>query len=243
MGKDTALLSARGLKATYGPITAINIDHLEVGSGDILAVVGPSGAGKSTLLRCLALLQPIGAGEIVFEGDRVFGDGAVRANEDTYRRWVSLVQQDGFLWLDKTVLENVSLAEMLLGSGTPDESRMRSRDLLGWLEIGDAVDRYPNELSGGERQRVALARTLIRNPKILLLDEPTNNLDEKTANVVATLLREYVGTGGTIIMATHNTRFALGLASSCLLIEDGQVIDRGDIASLRGKSEESSLAG
>ncbi len=226
------LLSATNLTAKYGPVLALNIDRLDVGEGDVLAIVGPSGAGKSTLLRCLSLLQPISSGEIIFRGKSVFREGAAQTDENFFRRQVRLVQQEGFLWLDKTVIENAVLAQRVLKSKSSCPAYDVGAALLEQLGLGALLKRFPNELSGGQRQRVALARSLIGRPALLLLDEPTNNIDDETLRVVLRLLQEYRSSGGTIVMATHHVNFLRAIGSRWAFIEGGRLIEQGALSEL-----------
>jgi ABC-type polar amino acid transport system ATPase subunit len=233
------LLSAANLSATYGSFVALNIDRLDVNQGDALAIVGPSGSGKSTLLRCLTLLQPISSGEIVFRGERIFAAGAAQADENAFRRQACLVQQEGFLWLNKTVIENVVLAQKILKATSDRNAYQTGTILLERMGLGLLLKRYPNELSGGQRQRVALARAMVGRPALLLLDEPTNNIDDETLRAVVGLLREYRSSGGTIVMSTHNVNFLRAVASRWAFIEDGRLLEQGSLSDLGTSNGES----
>jgi lipoprotein-releasing system ATP-binding protein len=200
------MLEATHLSKTYGTgagdLTVLRDVSLSLAPGDSACVMGPSGSGKSTLLYILGGLEPPSSGSVRLHGTDPFaldaeGLAAFRNQQ------VGFVLQDHCLLPQCTVLENV-LVPTLVGEadgGAPE----RARALLAQVGLSDRLDHRPGELSGGEKQRAAIARALVRRPRLLLCDEPTGNLDGETAEVVADLLIALHAQQQTImIVVTHS---------------------------------------
>jgi lipoprotein-releasing system ATP-binding protein len=181
--------------------------HLEVGRGEIVALLGPSGSGKSTLLQAVGLLEGGFEGSIHIEGDeaaRLTNVGRTRLRRDA----LGFVYQFHHLLPDFTAEENVVIPQLIRGA-TRAEARERARTLLRSLGLGERLTHRPSRLSGGEQQRVAVARALANRPLLVLADEPTGNLDEATADIVfAEFLRLVRDEGSAALVATHNERIA-----------------------------------
>jgi len=221
----TPLVQAVGLHKRYvdGPSVVdvlVGLD-LEVHAGDRLAVVGASGVGKSTLLHVLGCLDKPSSGHVRFDGENVFE----RSETDlaAFRgRQIGFVFQFHQLLGDFTALENVELAGRI-GREARASVRARATELLERVGLGARLHHRPGELSGGEQQRVAVARAVMRRPRLLLADEPTGNLDpatgERVQDVLIELNRE---TGAALVVATHNERFATALGR-CLRLEHGRL--------------------
>jgi polar amino acid transport system ATP-binding protein len=221
------LLEASSLELRYDAARTFKFDKVTLKPSEALAVIGPSGSGKSTLLRGLVLLQPIIAGEIAFEGQVVYRANTSNFDEDSYRRKVILVHQEGYLWPNRRVSENVTLAALVLGKSA-DRTEERARSLLEALDLGSIASRFPHEISGGQRQRVAIARALVAEPSVVILDEPTSSLDEETATLVVDVLNQFLLGGGALVMATHNANLLRVLADKYLMIEQGSIAAHGD---------------
>ncbi|GHH07034.1 ABC transporter ATP-binding protein [Sphingomonas glacialis] len=181
---------------------------LQVGAGEIVALLGPSGSGKSTLLQAVGLLEGGFGGSILIDGEetaRLNADGRTRVRRDK----LGFVYQFHHLLPDFNATENVVLPQMIRDK-TRAEANERSTALLTALGLGHRLTHRPSQLSGGEQQRVAVARALANQPALVLADEPTGNLDEATADVVlAEFLRLVRGEGTAALVATHNERMAL----------------------------------
>jgi lipoprotein-releasing system ATP-binding protein len=174
--------------------------------GEAAAIMGPSGSGKSSLLYVLGALEPPSSGTVVLDGKNPFalapGDLAAFRNSS-----IGFVFQDHCLLPQCTVLENV-LIPTLVARANADE-HARGRQLVEQVGLGERIDHRPGELSGGERQRAAIARALVRNPRLVLCDEPTGNLDRAAADAVATLLFDLHRRHRTILIAvTHSQHLA-----------------------------------
>ena len=191
---------------------------LQVGAGEIVALLGPSGSGKSTLLQAVGLLEGGFGGSILIDGEetaRLNSDGRTRVRRDK----LGFVYQFHHLLPDFNATENVVLPQMIRDK-TRAEANERSTALLTALGLGHRLTHRPSQLSGGEQQRVAVARALANQPALVLADEPTGNLDEATADVVlAEFLRLVRGEGTAALVATHNERMALKMDSVVRLHE------------------------
>ena len=203
---------------------AIEVLHgvnLEVGPGELVALVGPSGSGKSTLLHIAGLLERPDAGEVVIGGQAA---SALDDNARTglRRNTIGFVYQYHHLLPEFSALENVILPQMIAGLSKA-EARVRAGELLGRVGLSERVEHRPARLSGGEQQRVAIARGLANAPAILFADEPTGNLDPHTAESVFDLLVEMVrGAGLAVLIATHNLDLAARMDRT-LRLEDGHI--------------------
>jgi lipoprotein-releasing system ATP-binding protein len=190
-----------------GPLTVLSEVNLTLTEGDSLSIVGPSGSGKSSFLYILGALEPPTSGSILFDGINPFelddkGLAAFRNQQ------VGFMFQDHHLLPQCTVLENV-LVPTLVAPQDNSEAHHRALDLLTQVGLSHRIQHRPHELSGGEKQRVALARSLVRKPRLILCDEPTGNLDHDSAEAVANLLFELHEKHKTIlIVVTHNMDLA-----------------------------------
>ena len=205
------------------PTTLVQNVDLTVAENEFVAITGPSGSGKSSLLYLLGLLDLPTTGEVLIRGrDTSHMDEEERA----FARLslLGFVFQFHFLLPEFTVLDNVLLPMRALGRHSSDAMRMRARDLLGLLGLGDHMNKRPDQLSGGQRQRVAVARALANEPPIILADEPTGSLDSKASEQVFEVLRDIVDKQGkTVVAVTHD----LGLAERMdrhIELLDGRIV-------------------
>jgi lipoprotein-releasing system ATP-binding protein len=204
------MLEASNITKQYatprGPLAILSGVNLSLNRGDAAAIMGPSGSGKSTLLYILGALEPPTSGTIKLDGGDPFQlsekDLAAFRNQS-----IGFIFQDHCLLPQCSVLENV-LVPTLVGP-SDGAYKERARKLLAHVGLADRLDHRPAELSGGEKQRVALARALIRRPQLLLCDEPTGNLDQSSADVVASLLMQlHREQETTLIVVTHSAELA-----------------------------------
>ncbi|HEY0443480.1 MAG TPA: amino acid ABC transporter ATP-binding protein, partial [Candidatus Limnocylindrales bacterium] len=214
------LLEAVDIHKRYGHNEVLRGVTFEVKRGDVRAVLGPSGSGKSTLLRCLALLEPVDAGEVRLEGRRLgvreSRGGVVALPESQLagqRSDIGMVFQKFNLFPHLTALENVSLGLTEVRRRPRSEARDRAADMLTRVGLADRTRFYPSELSGGQQQRVAIARALVMSPKVMLFDEPTSALDPELVGEVLVVMEELAREGMTMIVVTHEVRFARRAAS------------------------------
>lgn len=217
-----AILEARGLVKRFGPTEALRGADVQIGRGELVAVMGPSGSGKSTLLHCLAAILPPDEGEAIFDGTDLarLDEGARSALR---RREFGFVFQFGQLVPDLPAEENVALP--LLIDGAPRrESIERAREWLHVFDLDGVEQRLPGELSGGQAQRVALARALVIEPAVIFADEPTGALDSLAGEAVMELLTAAARERGTtVVLVTHDPRVA-AYADREIVVRDGRVV-------------------
>ena len=218
------VVRAQGLVRTFGEGRAarriLDGTELEVGAGEIVAVLGRSGSGKSTLLHVLGGLDRPEAGVVEVAGERVTGAGERRLSA-LRRRHVGFVFQFFHLLPELSGEANVLLAARVRGAAP--EAALRGRELVDRLGLRDVAGALPAHLSGGEQQRFAIARALVNDPSVLLADEPTGNLDVEAGGQVLALLRELAGEGRAVVLVTHE-RAAAAIADRVLRLEGGRLV-------------------
>ncbi|WP_255170885.1 amino acid ABC transporter ATP-binding protein [Natrononativus amylolyticus] len=197
---------------------------LAVGEGDVEVLVGPSGSGKSTLLRCVNRLTEIDRGAIYLDGVRVSDSDT---NVDELRQQVGMVFQDINLFAHLPARENVMLGLRRVRGFGKTAARERADSELEKVGLGEQAESYPAQLSGGQKQRVGIARALAMDPKLMLFDEPTSALDPELSNSVLEAMERLVEEGMTMLVVTHELRFARSAADSVTFLEEGRIVERG----------------
>lgn len=185
-------------------------------------VIGPSGSGKSTLCRTINRLETIESGYIAIDGKPLPEEGKGLAE---LRAEVGMVFQSFNLFAHKTVLANVSLAQLKVRRRKKDEADQRSRELLERVGLASQADKFPAQLSGGQQQRVAIARALAMDPKALLFDEPTSALDPEMINEVLEVMQQLAREGMTMVVVTHEMGFARSAANRVVFMSDGRIVE------------------
>ena len=217
------VLRADGVHKSYDGLPVLRGVSLEVGRGQVKVIIGPSGSGKSTLLRCLALLEPVDAGSVALEDEVVSGR---RERElAAHRSEIGMVFQRFNLFQNMTALANVTVALRDVRRLSRTEARERALEFLERVGLRDKADNYPEELSGGQQQRVAIARALVMRPKAMLFDEPTSALDVELVREVLDVMEGLARDGMTMVVVSHELRFAQHVASSILMMDEGQIIE------------------
>ena len=228
------LLEAVGIHKRYGRNEVLRGVSFGVRRGDVRAVLGPSGSGKSTMLRCLALLEPIDAGEVRLEGRRLgvreAGGRTVRLPERELagqRSDIGMVFQRFNMFPHLTALHNVMLGLTEVRRRPKAEARDTAADMLARVGLAARSRFYPSELSGGQQQRVAIARALVMNPKVMLFDEPTSALDPELVGEVLIVMEELAREGMTMVVVTHEIGFARRAASLVTMMDEGEIVEEG----------------
>ncbi|CAB3749612.1 amino acid ABC transporter ATPase [Burkholderia sp. MSh2] len=221
----------RDIHKTYGTLDVLKGISLEVRKGEVVVLIGPSGSGKSTLLRCVNHLETPTRGEVTVLGSRVNdparGHGAQERYLNAMRMKVGMVFQHFNLFPHLTVLENLTLAPMRLLGVAAAQARDEARALLDKVGVLDKQDVYPGHLSGGQKQRVAIARALALKPDAMLFDEPTSALDPEMVGGVLAVMERLAQAGMTMMIVTHEMRFAERVADRVVFMADGRVIEDG----------------
>ena len=205
------MLSVSGVGKQYptprGPLTVLSDVSFTLSPGDAAAITGPSGSGKSSLLYMLGALEPPSQGTITLDGRNPFDLGAA-ALADFRNTSIGFVFQDHCLLPQCSVLENVLVPTLVAKNGN-DDAPARARACLEQVGLSARLDHRPGELSGGEKQRAAIARALVREPRLVLCDEPTGNLDQASASTVASMLLDlHARQRNILIVVTHSERLA-----------------------------------
>ncbi len=216
------MIVVKDLHKHFGNVHALNGIDQHIKKGEKVVIVGPSGCGKSTFLRCLNLLEEPSQGEIYFEGTRITDKGC---NIDRIRQKMGMVFQQFNLFPHKTIRQNITLAPVKLKLMTEAEANDNASRLLKRIGLSDKADMYPAQLSGGQQQRIAIIRALAMNPDVMLFDEPTSALDPEMVGEVLEVMRELAHEGMTMVVVTHEMGFAREIATRCLFMESGQVLE------------------
>ncbi|MEV7193627.1 amino acid ABC transporter ATP-binding protein [Streptomyces sp. NPDC093510] len=216
------LIELRDVNKYYGELHVLQDINLTVGKGEVVVVIGPSGSGKSTLCRTINRLETIQSGEIRLDGQPLPDEGKALAK---LRAEVGMVFQSFNLFAHKTVLQNVSLAQVKVRGRKKDEAEKRSRELLERVGLSAHAEKYPAQLSGGQQQRVAIARALAMDPKALLFDEPTSALDPEMINEVLEVMQQLAREGMTMVVVTHEMGFARSAANRVVFMSDGRIVE------------------
>ncbi len=221
------MLEAKNVRKSFDGREVLRGIDLEVEKGDVIAILGPSGSGKTTFLRCLNFLERADAGELVFDGEHFDLHAASRADIARLRKKTAFVFQNYNLFLNKTVLQNVTLGLTLGARMRKDAAREIAVKALEQVGMADRLDAYPSQLSGGQQQRVAIARALAGSPEIIYFDEPTSALDPELIGEVLSVMRLLAEAGMTMLVVTHEMDFARNVSSKVLFMEGGSVIESG----------------
>lgn len=232
------LLSVENLRKTFSSTPVLHGIDLEVGKGDVVAIIGPSGSGKTTLLRCLNFLEKADGGRMTFAGETFDLAKISRRNVLTIRKRTGFVFQNYNLFLNKTALENITEG-LVVGRGIKKElAQAKAHELLARFSLMHRENAYPSELSGGQQQRVAIARALAGNPDIIYFDEPTSALDPELTRDVLSILKELAQQGLTMVVVTHELSFAKSVANKVVFMEAGHVVEAGDAQTIFGNPKE-----
>jgi general L-amino acid transport system ATP-binding protein len=211
-----------GVDKFYGKFQALSQIDLEVKRGEKIVICGPSGSGKSTLIRCINRLEPHDCGTIVVNGIEV--NSSALSIQDV-RLEVGMVFQQFNLFPHLTILENCMLAPQLTRGLSKPMAEKLARRYLERVDIEEQASKYPSQLSGGQQQRVAIARALCMEPPIMLFDEPTSALDPEMINEVLQVMEELANDGITMICVTHEMGFARRVATRCVFMDKGEIVE------------------
>ncbi|MBQ9264688.1 MAG: amino acid ABC transporter ATP-binding protein [Clostridia bacterium] len=219
------MVQVRGLYKNFGKLEVLKDINLNVHKSDVLVLIGPSGSGKSTLLRSINLLEKPTAGQILFEGNDL--TQASRKELCRLRERMGMVFQQFNLFPHLKVKDNITVSPRKVKSVSPAEAEEKAKNLLTRVGLLDKWNEYPSRLSGGQKQRVAIVRALAMDPDMMLFDEPTSALDPEMVGEVLDVMKALAADGMTMMVVTHEMRFARQVADYVLFIDDGQIVEAG----------------
>ena len=224
VNSDDTIIHIASLKKSYGTFDVLRDINIDVHKGEVISIIGPSGTGKSTFLRCLNLLETPTSGSILIDGQDILSQ---QADVPMLRRRMGMVFQSFNLFNGMSVLDNICLAPMQLLGKSREEAEQQAMELLQMVGLVERAGAMPDQLSGGQKQRVAIARALAMEPEILLFDEPTSALDPTMVSEVLGVMTRLARRGMTMIVVTHEMRFARQVSSRVLFFAEGIVYEDG----------------
>lgn len=235
------LLAIRDVHKSYGALEVLKGVDLTIEAGEIVGFIGASGSGKSTLLRCINHMEAPTRGEVLLEGEtvgvkKVAGKYVARSSAELsqQRRKMAMVFQHFNLWPHKTALENVMEGPVVVQKIEREKAKTKALAALARVGLADKADSYPSRLSGGQQQRVGIARALALEPQIILFDEPTSALDPELVNEVLAVIQGLANDGMTLIIVTHEMRFAREVCNRVVFLDKGAIADAGPPAHIFG---------
>ncbi|MCR5217901.1 amino acid ABC transporter ATP-binding protein [Treponema sp.] len=232
------VLETKDIRKTIEGKTILDGVSLSVKEGEVLVILGPSGSGKTTFLRTLNFLNPADGGTISIDGVTV--DAASYSGKDVLklRRKTGMVFQNYNLFQNRTVLQNITDGMTVVQKIKKDVAKEKALKLLEKVNLLDKADSYPCQLSGGQQQRVGICRALALEPKVILFDEPTSALDPELVGGVLATMRDVAASGITMIVVTHEIRFAKDVADTVVYMEDGKIVESGSPKEVLDKPED-----
>lgn len=224
------MVEVKGARKAYGALEVLKNIDLSVSRGQIIAIIGPSGSGKSTLLRSINHLETLNGGEVWLDGKRV--NQPLKGQEfekhiNEVRQQMGMVFQHFNLFPHMTALENITLGPIKLKGLSTSGARELALDLLSKVGLSNKADVYPSRLSGGQKQRVAIARALAMQPKVMLFDEATSALDPELVEEVNLVMKQLAAEHMTMLIVTHEMRFAGEVADRIVFMDGGVVVEEG----------------
>lgn len=219
------MITVKNLHKSFGNVEVLKGIDAHISKGEVLVIIGPSGSGKSTFLRCLNLLECPTSGEIYVDNELITSP---KADTNRIRQKMGMVFQQFNLFPHMTIMENITLAPVKLKKMTKQEAIQKGEELLARVGLSEKADSYPSQLSGGQKQRVAIARALAMQPEIMLFDEPTSALDPEMVGEVLDVMKDLANSGMTMVVVTHEMRFAREVGTRLLFMDQGIIMEQGD---------------
>ena len=218
------MIKVKNLHKKFDELEVLKGIDEHIRPGEVVVVIGPSGSGKSTFLRCLNQLETATEGEIYVD-DELITDPKCDVNK--VRQKMGMVFQQFNLFPHLMILENITLAPVMLKKMTKDQAKEKAMELLKRVGLEEKAEAYPVQLSGGQKQRVAIARALAMNPEIMLFDEPTSALDPEMVGEVLDVMKDLAESGMTMVIVTHEMGFAREVASRVIFMDQGIIMENG----------------
>ena len=220
----TSFIDINHLQKNYGSNNVLKDVNVSIKKGEIVTIIGPSGSGKSTLLRCINLLEKPTGGEILYKGDNILTPGY---NLPEFRTHVGMVFQQFNLFDNHDILSNCMVGQIKVLGRSKEEAEKIAIENLEKVGMKQFAHAKPSQLSGGQKQRVAIARAVSMNPEVMLFDEPTSALDPEMVGEVLKIMRQLTETGLTMIIVTHEMKFAEEVSDRVIFMDQGVVAEEG----------------
>jgi polar amino acid transport system ATP-binding protein len=219
-----AKVTVKDLRKAFGRLEVLKGVSMDAYEGDVICIIGPSGSGKSTFLRCINRLEKADAGVIIVNGYEITDKNT---NINKARRHIGMVFQQFNLFPHMTAKQNIIFAPVDLKLMNKKDAEINAMRLLERIHLTDKANSYPWQLSGGQQQRVAIARSLAMNPDIMLFDEPTSALDPEMIGEVLAVIKDLADAGMTMLIVTHEMKFARDVADQVLFMDNGCILEQG----------------
>ncbi|MDO4434268.1 MAG: amino acid ABC transporter ATP-binding protein [Alysiella sp.] len=224
------MIEIRNIQKSFGSNTILRGIDLDIQQGQVVVILGPSGSGKTTFLRCLNALETPEAGKITFRQPAFSLDFAQKYNKKdilALRRKTAMVFQQYNLFPHKTALENITEAPIHVQGKSRETAEAEALQLLEKVGLADKANLYPHQLSGGQQQRIGIARALALQPELMLFDEPTSALDPELVQDVLNIMKQLAHEGRTMVVVTHEVKFALDVADVVVVMDGGHIVEQG----------------
>ena len=214
------MIEVRHLSKRFGKLTVLNDISTSFDAKEVVSIIGPSGGGKSTFLRCLNLLETPSDGQIIFDGVDICDK---KTDINVHRQKMGMVFQQFNLFENMNVMKNLTVAPMRIHKMPQAEAEAKAEELVRRVGLADKLTAYPSQLSGGQKQRIAIVRALMMNPEVMLFDEPTSALDPEMIGEVLSVMKALAEEGMTMIVVTHEMRFAREVSTRTLFLDGGRI--------------------
>ncbi len=214
------IIKVEGLCKSFGSLQVLNDITTEFKEKQVVSIIGPSGGGKSTFLRCLNLLEAPTSGSIIFRDVDLCAKGV---DINVHRQKIGMVFQHFNLFNNMNVMKNLTIAPMRIKGMEQEEAETNALTFLKRMGLEDKVTSYPSQLSGGQKQRIAIVRSLMMEPDVMLFDEPTSALDPEMIGEVLDVIKQLALEGMTMIIVTHEMRFAREVSNRILFLDGGRI--------------------
>lgn len=221
------MLRIRNIHKTFGNNQVLKDVSLDVEKGDVVVILGSSGSGKTTFLRCINFLEYADEGDLLLDGIEIDIPLATKSQIKYVRKKTAFVFQNYNLFANKTALENVMEALVVVRKMNKNQAREIAMKCLDKVGLSERYDYYPSQLSGGQQQRVGIARAIAGNPDVILFDEPTSALDPELIGEVLNVMKELAREGTTMVVVTHELQFAREVATKIVFMDKGTVLEKG----------------
>lgn len=227
------MISIKGLSKRFGDLEVLKDINLNVEKGKVIVIIGPSGSGKTTMLRCLNVLETPTTGHIQISDKQLnFSNNVTKKEITDFRKLTGMVFQSYNLFPHKTAVQNVMEGPVTVKKEDKAQARKKAVTLLEKVGLGDKLDSFPFQLSGGQQQRVGIARALAMGPDVMLFDEPTSALDPELVGEVLKVIKDLAKDGMTMIVVTHEMKFAKEVADEVIFMDGGFIVEKGSPSSI-----------